>query len=1595
MRTKHFIGLKRPVLTLFTCLCTLGLSAQTEFITTWNTTITTTGSSDSNSITLPLTGTYDVDVGNDGTYDLFDQSGTITINITNYSDPATGSSYTAGQIQLAVRNATSGAGTLSRILLNNTADKEKILSVDQWGNIAWSRMDFAFTGCTNLDVKATDAPDLSAVTNMGSMFKGCSSLEGNPSFNTWNISNVQYMIRMFESASIFNQNIGNWNTSSVIDTGMQGMFLFATDFNQDIGNWNTSGCDDMRFMFTDAMAFNQDISNWDMSNVENTNYMFQSRVSGPNGPIKTAFDQDLGSWDLRKLTSATEMFEFSGISPANWDATIKGWNAQNFTNNVTIGADGLKYCDAQERNDLNSGSFKVDKDSQDTDPPTALCQQQLTLVLDANGQAALTTDLVDNGSKDACGSVSLSLSQSSFTVLDLGDNTITLTVTDNTSKTSTCTTAVTVEDNTNPVAACKDLTVQLDATGSITIATSDIDNSSSDNSGSISLSLDKTDFGCSDTGQNTVTLTAEDDAGNTDTCTATVTVQDTTDPTASCKLVTLPLGNNGTATLTTDLVDNSSADNCGIASLEVSRSSFTGSDLGDQTVTLTATDPSGNTKTCNTTVTVVDDTAPTASCKDTTVQLLSNSDFVEIFPAAVNDGSSDNVDNFLTFSLNKTIFSCSDSGQNTVTLTVTDDSNNTATCTATVTVEDIVPPTAVCQQATIELDANGAATLTGDLINGSSSDACGTISTLGVSRSNFTASDLGANTVTLTVTDNSGNTDNCETTVTVEDNIAPTAICKDITLELEASGSAKIIASDANNGSSDNSGTAVLLSLEEDTFNCSDVGQNSVTLTVEDGSGNTATCTSMVTVKDVTAPTAVCQAVTLELNQLGSANLAASSLDNGSSDGCGGNVTVEVDFFQRLFTGEDLGENTVTLTVYDESGNADTCEAIVTVVDNIAPTARCKDITVELDALTDSVTVTPAEVDNDSSDNSDVMFFSLDEGTFRCSDVGQNNVTLTVSDESNNSATCTATITVEDNIAPVALCRPATLTLLADGTSTTLDPSLVDNGSSTACGNVSLEVSPSSFSISDLGDNAVTLTVTDNHGNVSTCETTLTVVETTAPIAVCQDLSVQLDTTGGATITTAEVDNGSTDNSGTVFFSLDKTSFECSDLGPNTVTLTVTDGSNNTATCTSVVTVRDLIAPIALCQETTLELGLDGTAILDATLINNGSTDNCGISLSTFSETFTVADLGANDIILTVTDEGGNTSTCETIVTVVDNIAPTAICQDITVELDASGTVVIGTTNVDNGSSDNSGATVVLNLDTTSFGCSDLGQNTVILTASDGSNNTSTCSATVTVTPASIAVVTNNGPICQGSVMQLNETSGLAISWSWSSDGDAVFNDPGLQNPEVSNVTNGEVFSVTITLADGCPGIGTAVASVLEVPVLEAENQQGFCPSGNFTVSDLVASGNGTIRWYPGENSNMEFESDFPLSDGAVYYGSLEDGNGCFSERVAVSVSLALDNCGSLQDLVKRGFSPNGDGINDTFSISWVKKDYPNFIITVYDRNGSLVYKGDVDTPDWDGSAGHGVTLGDAKLPSGVYYYTIDFGDGSTPSFQGIVYLDQ
>lgn len=220
------------------------------FITTWKT--DNIGVSNNNQITIPTNPrkkyNYTVDWG-DGTSDT-----NVTGDITHtYGSPGTYTVSITGKFPGIFFN------DHPVILMANQdlGDHDKIISIDQWGTNRWEFMNFAFAGCSNLDMIATDIPDFSRGIGSGfemrffdGMFLGCTSLIGNNSMDLWDMRYVTNTSWMFREASNFNQNLNNWNVSSV--QNMSDMFYEATSFDQDLGNWNISNVINMDNIFFGA-----------------------------------------------------------------------------------------------------------------------------------------------------------------------------------------------------------------------------------------------------------------------------------------------------------------------------------------------------------------------------------------------------------------------------------------------------------------------------------------------------------------------------------------------------------------------------------------------------------------------------------------------------------------------------------------------------------------------------------------------------------------------------------------------------------------------------------------------------------------------------------------------------------------------------------------------------------------------------------------------------------------------------------------------------------------------------------------------------------------------------------------------------------------------------------------------------------------------------------------------------------------------------------------------------------------------------------------------------------------------------------------------
>jgi hypothetical protein len=459
-------------------------------------------------------------------------------------------------------------------------------------------------------------------------------------------------------------------------------------------------------------------------------------------------------------------------------------------------------------------------------------------------------------------------------------------------------------------------------------------------------------------------------------------------------------------------------------------------------------------------------------------------------------------------------------------------------------------------------------------------------------------------------------------------------------------------------------------------YTCDDIGESiSVPNTLSDENGNMTFCIIGIQVQDETNPMATCQDITANLDENGLVSITPEQVNDGSTDNC---EIESISLSEMDFACEDVGLHVVTLTVTDVNGNSSTCTSNVTVQDNTNPTAVCvtETITASLDE-NGMASITDEQIENGSTDNCGVQSTFASPTDFDCSNIGANTVTLTVTDVNGNTSTCTSTVEVVDELGPVGENCGQTFMLDLDETGmATYSQDLIGDVSDNCEGAVTIQTfGQTMYTCNDIGQTiSVPNILRDDKGNSSFCIISIQVQDLISPEAMCQNTSVTIDATGQASITSSDIDNGSSDNCGTPTLSLSQTDFDCSDLenSPVSVTLTATDASGNVSTCTAMVTVGDNISPQGTNCGGTVTLNLDATGMVSFQDLDLGViTDNCpssdvGIFYSGASQLdYTCSDLSSSPFIVDafLRDKALNSTSCSVTVTLTDDdtVCPPAL----------------------------------------------------------------------------------------------------------------------------------------------------------------------------------------------------------------------------------------------------------------------------------------------------------------------------------------------
>ncbi|MEO8172513.1 MAG: gliding motility-associated C-terminal domain-containing protein [Sediminibacterium sp.] len=261
----------------------------------------------------------------------------------------------------------------------------------------------------------------------------------------------------------------------------------------------------------------------------------------------------------------------------------------------------------------------------------------------------------------------------------------------------------------------------------------------------------------------------------------------------------------------------------------------------------------------------------------------------------------------------------------------------------------------------------------------------------------------------------------------------------------------------------------------------------------------------------------------------------------------------------------------------------------------------------------------------------------------------------------------------------------------------------------------------------------------------------------------------------------------------------------------------------------------------------------------------------------------------------------------------------------------------------------------------------DSGLYQALVTTADGCKKID--SFNLKIYPGVTASVTPPTFICEGSGTLLTASGGTVYQWMPST---------GLTNPQVANPVasplDTTVYKVIVSNQYGCKDSAQTTVKVVKNPVVSAGPDKKIFDGQSIMLDGNVIGNYASFYWLPSSymtNAGMLTPTVNP-NDTITYTLYVLPGQGCpaVTDNVFVLVYKSLT--------VPNAFSPNGDGINDTWIITGLET-YPESIVRVYSRNGMLMFQSKANSVAWDG------TYNGKPLPLATYYYTIDLNTGMAP----------
>ncbi|MGP1362133.1 MAG: BspA family leucine-rich repeat surface protein [Bacteroides sp.] len=202
-------------------------------------------------------------------------------------------------------------------IMPKTGSTTALVELIQFGDVAWTTMDCAFSCCINLKAAATlDAPKLENVTSTAFMFDSCVSFTTDVS--KWDMSHVKEMNAMFSDCRDFTSDLSKWDLDHEIDN-MCSMLNGCIKFQSDLSGWKVGKVKHMSYLFNGCESFTSDLSKWDVSSALSMAGMFANCKS---------FTSDLSNWKVDKVQYMENMF----WGCKEFTSDLKDWKVDNVRN---------------------------------------------------------------------------------------------------------------------------------------------------------------------------------------------------------------------------------------------------------------------------------------------------------------------------------------------------------------------------------------------------------------------------------------------------------------------------------------------------------------------------------------------------------------------------------------------------------------------------------------------------------------------------------------------------------------------------------------------------------------------------------------------------------------------------------------------------------------------------------------------------------------------------------------------------------------------------------------------------------------------------------------------------------------------------------------------------------------------------------------------------------------------------------------------------------------------------------------------------------------------------------------------------------------